>query len=121
VHAPLRNRILTQHGTVPLSAGLLTDVDAYFAALTQYRAGNPNPIVAAFAATANGRTLVGEIHSIRQSWQDRVKARRDATAWRVAELLLRRPVVNASVIAEATGIAPRNAYRALRPRGATLE
>lgn len=44
-----------------------------------------------------------------------MKARRDATAWRVAELLLRRPVVNASLIAEATGIAPRNAYRALRP------
>jgi Fic family protein len=120
VHAHLRSKNLTQHGTVPISAGLLTDVDAYFTALTQYRAGDPNPIVAAFAtaafaATANGRTLVEELHSIRQGWQDRVKARRDATAWRVADLLLRHPVVNASLIAERTGIAPRNAYRALRP------
>lgn len=120
VHAHLRNKGLTQHVTVPVSAGLLTDVDAYFAALTQYRAGNPNPIVeafasAAFAATANGRALIEELHSIRRGWQDRVKARRDATAWRVADLLLRHPVVNASLIAETAGIAPRNTYRALRP------
>ncbi|HAS11126.1 MAG TPA: cell filamentation protein Fic [Acidimicrobiaceae bacterium] len=120
VHAHLRNKNLTKHATVPVSAGLLTDVDSYFAALTQYRAGDPNPIVeafasAAFAATANGRTLVEELHSIRRSWHDRVKARRDATAWRVVDLLLRHPVVNASLIAETTGIAPRNAYRALRP------
>lgn len=120
VHAHLRNKGLTRHVTVPVSAGLLTEVDAYFASLTQYRAGDPNPIVeafasAAFSATANGRALVEELHRIRHGWQDRVKVRRDSTAWRVADLLLRHPVVNAALIAETTGIAPRNAYRALRP------
>ena len=120
VHAHLRNKGLTRHVTVPVSAGLLTDVDAYFAALTQYRAGDPGPIVASFAgaaftATANGRALVSDLHGIRKGWQDRVKARRDAAAWRVADLLLRHPVVNAALIAEATGVAPNNAYRALRP------
>ncbi|HUF33032.1 MAG TPA: Fic family protein [Acidimicrobiales bacterium] len=120
VHAHLRNKGLTRHVTVPVSAGLLTDVDAYFAALTQYRGGDPGPIVESFAAaaltaTANGRVLIEDLHSIRQGWQDRVKARRDAVAWRVADLLLRHPVVNAALIADATGIAPNNAYRALRP------
>ncbi|MDZ7732993.1 MAG: Fic family protein [Acidimicrobiia bacterium] len=65
VHAHLRNKGLTRHVTVPVSAGLLVDVDGYFESLTQYRAGNPDPIVesfanAVFAATENGRALVAE-------------------------------------------------------------
>lgn len=38
--------------TVPVSAGLLTDTDAYFAALTRYREGDPTVIVEAFANAA---------------------------------------------------------------------
>lgn len=120
VHAHLRLKGLTRNVTLPVSAGLLTDIDRYFAALTHYRAGDPAAIVdafaeAAFAATANGRLLVEDLHAIRQGWQERVRARRDAGAWRVADLLLRHPVVNRAFIAEHTGLAPENTYRALRP------
>jgi Fic family protein len=120
VHAHLRHKRLTRNVTVPVSAGLLTDVDSYFAALTRYRDGDPTAIIesfgaAALAATANGRALVEDLHTLRSDWQDRVRARRDATAWRIADLLLRHPVLNAALIARETGIAPRNAYRALRP------
>ena len=45
LHAQLCNKGLTRHVTVPVSAGFLTDTDAYFAALTSYRAGDPIPIV----------------------------------------------------------------------------
>jgi len=56
--------------TVPVSAGLLTDIDAYFAALGAYRGGDPVPIVerfadATFAALANGRQLVADLHRVR--------------------------------------------------------
>jgi Fic family protein len=120
VHAHLRHKRLTRNVTVPVSAGLLTDVDSYFAALTRYRDGDPTAIIesfgaAALAATANGRALVEDLHTLRSDWQDRVRARRDATAWRIADLLLGHPVLNAALIARETGIAPRNAYRALRP------
>jgi Fic family protein len=120
VHAHLRHKRLTRNVTVPVSAGLLTNVDAYFAALTRYRDGDPTAIVesfaaAAFAATANGRTLVEDLRTIRRGWQERVNARRDATAWRIADLLLRHPVLNAALVAAETGIAPQNTYRALRP------
>jgi Fic family protein len=120
VHAHLRARGLIRNVTVPVSAGLLTDIDGYFAALTRYRVGDPTPIVEAFAtavfrAVANGRRLVDDLHTIRQHWQARVRARRDAAAWRVAELLLRHPVVNAALVAAEIGIAPQNTYRALRP------
>jgi Fic family protein len=88
--------------------------------LTRYRGGDPTSIVeafgaAAFRAVANGRRLVDDLHTIRQDWQERVRARRDAVAWRVAELLLRFPVVNAALVAAEIGIAPQNTYRSLRP------
>jgi len=105
---------------VPVSAGLLTDVDGYFAALTRYRDGEPIPIVESFASAAfqavdNGRRLVDDLHAIRQDWQERVRARRDAATWRVADLLLRHPVVNAALVASEVGVAPQNTYRSLRP------
>lgn len=120
VHAHLRAKGLIRNVTVPVSAGLLTDIDGYFAALTRYRGGDPTAVVEAFAAAAfravaNGRRLVDELHAIRHHWQGRVRARRDAAAWRVAELLLRHPVVNAALVAAEIGIAPQNAYRSLRP------
>ncbi|CAN5124883.1 Fic family protein [soil metagenome] len=120
VHAHLRAKALIRDVTVPVSAGLLTDIDGYFAALTRYRGGDPTSIVEAFAAAAfravaNGRRLVDDLHTIRQDWQERVRARRDAAAWRVAELLLRFPVVNAALVAAEIGIAPQNTYRSLRP------
>ena len=120
VHAMLRSKSLTRTVTVPISAGLLVESDAYFAALTAYRSGDPEPIVerfadAAFAAIANGRTLVGDLRGLRAEWESRVAARRGAAAWRVADLLLRQPVLNVRVVAEELHVAPQNVYRTLDP------
>ena len=120
LHAHLRNKRLTRNVTVPISAGLLTDTSAYFAALTEYRAGNPSPIIdkigeAAFAAVANGRLLVGELRSIRNDWGVTLRARNGSNARKISELLLQQPVVNAQVIASHLGISLPNVYRALRP------
>jgi Fic family protein len=120
VHAMLRGHELTRNVTVPVSAGLLTDTGSYFDALTAYRDGDPCRIVtrlaeASFAATGNGRELVAQLRSVRAGWDDRIRARRDAVAWRLAELLLRQPVVDASTVADALGIAPGNAPRAIAP------
>jgi Fic family protein len=120
VHAHLRAKGLIRNVTVPVSAGLLTDVGGYFTALTRYRDGEPTPIVESFAsaalqAVANGRRLVEDLHAILQDCHDRVRARRDAATWRVADLLLRHPVVNAALVAAEVGIAPQNIYRSVRP------
>jgi len=120
LHAQLWNKGLTRHVTVPVSAGFLTDTDAYFAALTSYRAGDPIPIVerlaaATFAALANGRRLVEDLRAIRGHWGQRVRARRGANAWKIADLLLRHPVINVRLVADETGIAPSNAYGPLQP------
>ena len=55
VQSLLRNKGLTRQVTVPVSAGLLADTDAYFAALTSYRDGDAAPIVERFSrATVAG-------------------------------------------------------------------
>ena len=115
IHSLLRAKGLTRNVTIPVSAGLLTDVDAYFAALNSYRSGDPQAIIArfvdaSFAAVANGRALVQELRDIRASWDGRIKARRGANAWRIADLFLAHPVLNAATIANALNIAPNNVY-----------
>lgn len=129
VQAHLRNKGLTRNVTVPVSAGLLADTDAYFEALNRYRAGEIISITeqfarAAFAAIDNARRLTDELHAIRVGWDDQIKARRHAAAWRIADLLIRRPVLNAPAIAAELGINPRNVYRTIEPllrAGAVIE
>lgn len=120
VQAMLRHAQLTRNVTVPVSAGLLSDTAAYFDALTTYRLGDPLPIVSLFAeacfrAVGNGRMLVDELREIHQRWRERIKARSDSAVWRVVDLLLRRPVVNARVIAEELELDVGNVHRYIKP------
>jgi Fic family protein len=109
VHSVLRAKELTRYVAVPVSAGLLADTRRYFEALTAYRVGDPEPIVerlanASFAAINNGRALVDELHSVRASWDDAISARRGASAWRLADMLLSRPVVDSPLVQRQLGV-----------------
>src|SRR5262249_38346883 len=119
VHSMLRARGLTRNVTVPVSAGLLIDTDAYFAALMAYRRGDAARIVrliadASFTAIANGRQLVAELRRVRQRWSTLIKARQDASAWPLADLLLRQPVIDAELVQRTLGVTSANAHRAIR-------
>jgi Fic family protein len=120
IHAILRNKGMTTALTVPVSASLLTDTGAYFDALTLYRTGDLEPIISMMAsaslrAVTNGRGLVANLHSIRQSWEERLRARRGADAWRLADLLIRQPVVTRDLITKELGVAVNNVNRVLLP------
>lgn len=117
--ALLRYRGVTRAVAVPVSAGLLADVDGYHAALTAYRTGHLEPIVASFAeaslrAVNNARQLVAEIDAIVAGWRDRVKARSDSGVWRVLEVIAETPVVGAGLVAAELGIRPQNVYPLLQ-------
>lgn len=118
IHALLRARGITTNVTIPVSAGLLTDTDAYFDALTRYRAGDPEPIVASLAGASlaaihNGGLLVEELREVRASWDDRIKARRDSVAWRIADHLLAQPAIAWSTLERAFAVGSTSAYRAV--------
>jgi hypothetical protein len=116
----LRGHGLTRNVTVPVSAGLLVDTRGYFDSLTAYREGNPASIVeklaqASFAAVANGRQLILELSGVREDWNQRIRARRDASAWRLADVLIRQPVVDAATVAAELDTTTKNVLRAVDP------
>ncbi|MEV8212379.1 Fic family protein [Leifsonia sp. NPDC077715] len=117
--AMLRNRGVTRSIAVPVSAGLLADVEGYHAALTAYRAGDIAPIIRAFAdasfrAVDNARRLVDEIDVIRTEWNERLTARRDSNAWKLLDILIRRPVLDSATAAAELGVKQPNIYPPLR-------
>jgi Fic family protein len=119
VHSLLRRKGVTRNVTVPVSAGLLTDTDGYFAALTDFRAGKPEVIVAlmaeaSFSAITNGRQLVAELTDARERWGERIVARKDAAVWRALQLLLGQPVVDSALMQRELGVSAANAGVALR-------
>jgi Fic family protein len=119
VHAMLRGKGLTRNVTVPVSAGLLTNTQNYFGALTAYREGDPNRIVAlmaeaSFSAIANGRWLVADLHDIRARWHTVITARADSVAWPLTDLLLRQPVIDAVTVQRELNATSANAQRAIR-------
>lgn len=120
IQAMLRHKRLTRQITVPVSAGLLTNTDAYFDALGSYRQGDVAPIVtrlseASLLAVANGRQLVAELRSIREEWNSIIAARRDSAVHRVADLLIKHPVVTARFLQRELDIRTGNARRHIDP------
>ena len=126
VHVVLRNGGATTRTTVPVSAGILSDTDAYYDGLTAYRNGDPNPIIeefsrAAFAAVRNAQQLATDLRTLHDGWANNLRARRDAVAWRVLPFLLRQPSVTSKLVQDTftvTQPAADNALRQLQEAGA---
>lgn len=117
--AQLRQLGVTRNVAIPVSAGLLADVDSYHRALAAYRDGEVGPIVTAFAdaslrAVRNTRQLVAEIDEIRASWQERLTVRRSSNAWKLLDVLVSQPVLTSSTAAAELGVRQPNVYPPLR-------
>lgn len=118
VHVMLRERGLTTAAALPISAGLLGDLDAYFGALDAYRNGDAEPIVDLFAkaaldSVARGQWLAAELDSLRAEWNQMLSARSDALAWQVLNLLVQRPVLTTSVVSAEFDVSAETARNAL--------
>lgn len=109
VHAMLKLGGATTRATIPVSAGLLSDTGSYFSALTDYRNGDPSPIVARFAdaalaAIGNGRQLARELLAVHAKWSGAITARRTASIWAVLPMLLSQPAITSALIQDSIGI-----------------
>lgn len=115
----LRSSGLTRNVVVPVSAGLLLDVDGYHAALSSYRDGDHQPIVLAFASAAlravpNGRQLVADLERIAEQWQQASNVRPGSVREAVLTFALERPVFTAEQVAGHLNRSPSNIYRYLQ-------
>ena len=114
----LRQQNLTRFVTLPVSAGLLSDIDTYIAGLTSYREGQLTPIIqcvtdATFAALANSRQLVEHLSGLHEDWASRLSVRSDAAARRLLRLLPAQPVLNTSYVTTSLSISAVAAARAI--------
>ncbi|RLZ03090.1 cell filamentation protein Fic [Kocuria tytonicola] len=117
--AMLRRWGVTRNVAVPVSAGLLADVNRYHAALDAYRAGDVEPIVQQFSApsfraVANARQLVADIDRIRSEWDARLTVRKNSNAGKLLDVLARRPVLDSATAAAELGVQQPNVYPPLR-------
>jgi len=105
LHSMLRHGGLTRNVTVPLSAGLLSNIDGYFGALTSFREGDAGAIItsfanAVFAGIHNGRQLVAELARVSGRWEEVASARRGSAVIPLRTLLMRHPVVTIQIVAD---------------------
>lgn len=119
VQSMLKGAGATTRTTLPVSAGLLGDTDSYFAALTDYRYGDPNPIVsrfsqASFVAVANGSALADDLRAAHDKWTDRLTAREGSAARRALPHLLSSPAITSAVLRERVGVSQPAADNAIR-------
>ncbi len=120
VHAIVRAKRLMVHTTAPVSAGLLTDTESYFASLTAYRAGDARPVVeqfaraARYAATTGAELVDGLAAELDRARESLAGLRPQAVAWRVLPHLVAHPVINAHYLVQQMGMKDTTAQRALR-------
>ena len=128
--ALLRHRGLTPRTIVPISAGLLTDVESYFSALGAFRDGDAGPIIrrfagaARFAATTGERLVDALADRLRESHDALLGLRPQSAAWRVLPLLIGQPVVNSRYLQSAlqlNDVTVVRALDALTERGVLVE
>lgn len=126
----LRNKGLVASTAVPISAGLLVDVDRYFTALGAFRGGDAGPIVREFArasrfAAVSGTKLVDDLVAQLDASRAKMQGlRADAAAWKVLPALVGQPAVNTAYLVETLGLGEMAALRAvdaLTERGVLTE
>lgn len=113
----LRARGVTQHVTLPISSGLLHDTEGYIQVLTDYRAGDAEPIVKLFSrainqALLNVEWLAQDIENLQQ--QILATAQRKTPLLRsLTDLCCTEPAFTAHMVEEHTQGSRASVYRLL--------
>lgn len=131
LHHVLQQGGVLANSTLPVSAGLLHDSDAYMAAIAAYQQGDTGQIIESVVealelALVIGNRIAGMIDDIMSIWNGRITERSGSAIWRLPALLAEQPVVTVAFVAERLGVTPRAAssivsractYGMLRPMG----
>ena len=114
LHKMLFSEEVLMHAALPVSAGLLHNMDAYMSALDAYHDGNVEPIVrqlldALGIAVVLGGRMAEDIDDVLARWGEETTDRAGSAALRLPALLVEQPVVNVAYLAEHLNITDRAA------------
>lgn len=118
IHKQLADLRILKHATLPVSAGLLHNINDYLEALNAYHDGNYEHITrellnALETALQIGAIAARQIDEVIERWRNSLPQRRGSAILRLPELLVEQPVVNAAFTAKALGITDRAARNLL--------
>lgn len=114
LHRWLRHHDVLRHATLPISSGLLHDVDSYMGALQSYHDGDVRPIVgelvdALEVALVLAKSATRQIDDIIERWQQQMGERRGSAIRKLPAVLVAQPVVSVAHVADHLQITPRAA------------
>ncbi len=114
LHCMLAADEVLRHVTLPVSAGLLHDVDAYMHALDAYHDGDIEPIVVCLAdalelAVVIGSRIARDVDGVLQAWRKENRDRKGSASHRLPALLVEQPVVDVAYVAQGLGVTHRAA------------
>lgn len=118
VSAVLRRRGATVNAVVPLASGLLAKRDDYFAALGDYRRGDPTPLIDLFARSAHAaavcsRASIARIKALPEEWANELRPRAGSAAAALISAFYDHPVMAAAEIEQRSGASEQQAYKAI--------
>ncbi len=118
IGAILRRRGVTRNTVVPVASGLLARREDYFDALTDYRDGVIEPLLAlilraATVAAEAGRESILRISAFPEDWAERVEARRGSAAAALIPAFFDNPVMGVDDAEAVAGVRGQATYTAL--------
>lgn len=118
VHRQLAASGVVGSSALPLSAGLLHNIDAYLDAFDRYHEGEVEPIIRIFADALEAALVLGaaasaRIEEILQAWDSVITERKGSAMRRLPTLLVEQPVVTTGYVADKLGISSRAALSLL--------
>lgn len=109
---------LVRRSLLPISAGLLGAIPEYFKALSSYRDGELEPILAVFgdatfSAVSNSTQLADQLAGIRDTWSAEITARSHSNIWAALDLCVVQPAITADELVARLGLSAATAYRVI--------
>lgn len=114
LHMLLRETGVLSYVTLPVSAGLLHDVDAYMASITAYQQGDPVAVVEQLVDALEIALMVGGLVSSKMDelingWDLQFTERKGSSIYRLPAVLMEQPVVTAGYLSKKLGLTERAA------------
>lgn len=118
IHRMLKAEQILLSVTLPVSSGLLANIDSYMSAIKEYQNGDPLPIIVQISealklAVNIGTKISQKIDKTLDRWLTRIDQRRNKNLVNLLYLLVENPVVNSQLASEKMGISIRTANNLL--------